>query len=46
MPRTLGIIRPDTDNQRKTLDASNFGMGDKYAKVLCSGVKLALNYYE
>lgn len=35
MPRTLGIIRPNTDNKKKMLDASNFCMGDKYAKMLC-----------
>jgi len=45
MPRTLGLIRPNTNNN-KILDASNFCMGDKYAKVLCSGVKLTLDYYE
>lgn len=46
MPRSLGITSPTSKNQPKVLDASNFYMGDKYAKVLCMGIRSVPDNYD
>jgi len=45
MPRTLGVVRPNTE-ANKILDASNFHMGDKYVKILCNGIKSAPDHFD
>lgn len=45
MPRTLGVVRPNTETNR-TLNASNYHMGDKYVKILCNGIKSAPDHFD